>query len=1629
MRKLKKQGLALALCLSMLLPALPVMAAGEDGPAAADGLCVHHQEHTEECGYTETAGSPCAHVHDENCGYAAATEGSPCAHIHDEACGYVEAAEEIPCNMGCTDTDGDGSIDHAEGCAYRPAAEGQTCAHAHDEACGYAAATEGSPCTHTHDGTCGYVEAVAAPCSYAVSGCPFCVASWDWADEDGPLTRAEDGGWGLGLPGVSEDAPLTRGELEALLPGRIAAVTGTGESVGLDIIWDLSAIGEAGVSAGTYALTASLAETEENYALSKDAAELAVTVELGGAQPLADGGLPLPTGSISQAPLQERLVQGISPNGTTINLFDYWIDGRTNRDDKNYGDYGDEFFKSGINNGHALLFGRAMGSQANDTTKTNLGIWNDWTTSVAPRQGIVKGTLGDDGYPVLNVDMKLASNPKITEMEPNESLAYLFDPDEIYDSERRESYTDVQGLLQVDEEGYYYYNSQLNYAVYYPDDNAFALYNLPGIKPDGGSPVGQFFPLNEANDTTGKVDKNGKTYDVVNTTNSKNASINHYFGLHMSTRFIHKYGGHVDGSEDANEVTYEFSGDDDVWIFIDGVLVADLGGIHDAASVEINFATGKIVINGDKEAKYKKESTLQKAFEDAGKENALKWETYIDDVTGEKYTTFADNTFHTLDFFYLERGNTDSNMYLRYNLQPIPESEISKIDQEANAIPGVEFKLYVAEKNEDTGNYTIAKKANGTESDPIWSGTTKENGEIILEDAKGTTLAWGELAQDYNTNHFILKEVGIPEGYHSYRDETWLEYDPDVGVVMSDNYWYTGNYGEPQVTITATNKLYEGEGGSGNKGKELVDLKDRNKIDPSNPSTVPKVYAVVFKRVNAAGEGSVDEQLKGSTWLPISGSVTAGWKIHGDVGDDSDKMFENIRRAIENNIAVGNQATFEFQQDGSFRCTMTELPGSLEFYYQYKRLKYNALVEKYKEEGKNDGEAAALAAEEVKFAEAAYAVNYYYRDRNGDLVRLYSDEFGRDFSTHLYISNIKNYLVVQKLDEDDTPLNGAKFALFKAGEGPTYDNTDIRHYIDFDDHLAVNYEEFDAALQNNTIAPVDTGTTETLEYGEPRGENGEIWYKVASPGMILFPGASGSSDNKRFILEQGTYYLVEAKAPEGYERNGYAAKIVVNERGVFPYAGDEGVDDGITTTRYVASAIKSMLRFVEDNGVDATLNRIKIQLATAEGREFPASDEAWDAEWNENAELGDADELHLYYAGRAKTSRGVEYDAESPDKQQAALGNPVESGWSKLMIRQCRDHYKGFGGTGGNAPSGSYYTEKLSRVQDLKDTDITRLFSRLAAVRVTNKPVTTDEKEGGLTVTKTVTGSGDKNKEFHFTVTLNDKTVNGTYGGMTFTNGVADFTLKHNESKTATGLPAGITYTVAEAEANQDGYTTTASGASGTTPAGGTAKAEFVNDKGTPPPGPGDDTTSLTVKKEWKLDDGGTKAESVTAQLLRNGSAYGGPVTLDDSNRWTHTWTGLDDRYNWSVREVDVPNGFTATVAQSGTTWTINNDDTPPDNPPDDPPDTPPDDPPDDPPDEPETPSEPDKPDKPDQPEDVGNPDIPKGGAEPDPDVPETGDHSHLLLWLTLMVLSGTGLVTMLILAWRARYRGERLKK
>ncbi len=103
-------------------------------------------------------------------------------------------------------------------------------------------------------------------------------------------------------------------------------------------------------------------------------------------------------------------------------------------------------------------------------------------------------------------------------------------------------------------------------------------------------------------------------------------------------------------------------------------------------------------------------------------------------------------------------------------------------------------------------------------------------------------------------------------------------------------------------------------------------------------------------------------------------------------------------------------------------------------------------------------------------------------------------------------------------------------------------------------------------------------------------------------------------------------------------------------------------------------------------------------------------------------------------------------------------------------------------------------------------------------------------ERGNLSVAKTVAGNnGDTSKAFNFTVTLSDTGINGTFGDMNFANGVATFVLKHGESKTAVDLPAGITYTVTEAEADKDGYTTTSVNASGSIIKDDTAAVTFTN--------------------------------------------------------------------------------------------------------------------------------------------------------------------------------------------------------
>lgn len=532
--------------------------------------------------------------------------------------------------------------------------------------------------------------------------------------------------------------------------------------------------------------------------------------------------------AVAPRAVSDHTVSGVSPRGTTINVFDYWITGQDDPDNVTQSlrdqttNQLNERYTQGINANHTLKFGAGMGtSENNNENLLNSNDINYWTGDAAPRQSIVSDELVN-GYPELSGVNGIGT----------ESLSYLFDGSS---QTGKAAYMDVDGLLRVDDQGYYYYNSQDNFAQFNSDGNgsgSFTLYNRWGVEAAGSSPDGQFFPFNTGDEVFDE--RNGQLVEQqINTSQghrdliSTDEVINHYFGLNMSTRFIQQNGGYTapDGTQGRQEVTYNFSGDDDVWIYIDGVLVGDLGGIHDATSIEINFATGLVYIYddgtfGDNDSRrnnneYDQGETLY---------NGPNGQTIADIMrdagvtTGLTNTTFADDTYHTLDFFYLERGNTDSNMSLKYNLVNIPESGIVKVDQYGDELAGVQFTL-----REANSDYQAADNNNDGVETKV-SGRTDTNGEMIFtyENSAGQEMPITLEQMGERSAYWILEETegNATIGYRNpgtveLRFSTINDDGTGDGVLLSSNQWETGAYSQAHVTATApTNVTAVDDGGT-----------------------------------------------------------------------------------------------------------------------------------------------------------------------------------------------------------------------------------------------------------------------------------------------------------------------------------------------------------------------------------------------------------------------------------------------------------------------------------------------------------------------------------------------------------------------------------------------------------------------------------------------------------------------------------------------------------------------------------------------------------------------------------------------------------------------------------------------
>ena len=656
----------------------------------------------------------------------------------------------------------------------------------------------------------------------------------------------------------------------------------------------------------------------------------------------------------AEAAISDHTVPTISPSGTTINLFDYWVNPDNHLSVSGNG---------GINKNHRFQFKDQGASEE----------LNQYTGGSRVRTGIVNNVLAG-GY------------PKLTDRWEGESLGYLFDSSV---QTGKISHMGVTGLLQA-KGGYYEYDSSRNYAAYNANKNAFDVYNAAGVMQAGAEPhsVGQFFPFDAADEVfkeeDGKLVPNGIT-------SQNNGPLNHYFGLSMSSRFVQP----KDGKTNADKpMTFEFAGDDDVWVFIDDVLVGDIGGIHTSADLTINFQTGDISVNNSANG------TLKSKFKDAGR-----------DISGFNGNTFAGGTNHTLKFFYLERGAADSNMRLKFNLVTVPESDIIKFDQDGGLVEGAQFALY------KTGEWFADTTTNP--ENLLGSGTTNANGQLTLtNDVDNGVINFDDLYKEHGYQYYLLKETKAPNGYRSSLTATHgsmqLEYVPasaengaggviinrggmDAGSVV----WKTGAFAAAKVTITAPSTVYKAKN-------------DLTKSDKTVKLDSGILFAVVLKHDKSAGTGIKDQ----NNWYAVSGdpSTGAGYTLAKEPSKAG---------AIE--AAKKDLHAFTLNTSGQYQVEIQNLPGDISKYYYL------------------------LSGNDRKDAE--YTVAIYHTTASSiddatpeNTVHVYSDDiadgtnFKRQFATRLLVTNIQNRLFVQKTDTEGNPVDGAKFGLYTDGQVTTDEN-------------------------------------------------------------------------------------------------------------------------------------------------------------------------------------------------------------------------------------------------------------------------------------------------------------------------------------------------------------------------------------------------------------------------------------------------------------------------------------------------------------------------------------------------------------------------------------------------------------
>ena len=477
-------------------------------------------------------------------------------------------------------------------------------------------------------------------------------------------------------------------------------------------------------------------------------------------------------------------------------------------------------------------------------------------------KGLLSTNLDSNGYPTVtangnNLGTLYAGQAPGTPYSPAVDVNHLF-ISSVYNSS-----------------GYFEFDSCQNFATLLDPNgnvtNNFTVYKELGTNDSSSTKTtlkhGQFFPYDNIqagvyssynpqnlytvnaslnNPNVGMLpDSDPRKYERLHTTGKDS---DYYYGMELGASFIQTPNG-----KDAwgHDIIFEFTGDDDFWLYVDGELIIDLGGIHSAQAGNVNFSTGLVTVEGVTK-------TLRQVFTEnymTRNPNATQAELdeYLADYFEPGETIFKDYSAHDMKLFYMERGAGAANLHMRFNLSHVTPGSVM-LTKTVTGTDDIDFKMVeypfqIWYKDEETGaehlltndnqhiNVTYQNSTQSVEYLPTYTppqSNTSYNSVYMISPGMSAEINFPSDAIEYRIvevgiNHEVYDQVSVngnavtgtvipgtnrasyDSGWHIVKEEPSMVYDNHVDE-------------ENLRTLTFTKKLWNEHGKA--PGNELTEQDD-----------------------------------------------------------------------------------------------------------------------------------------------------------------------------------------------------------------------------------------------------------------------------------------------------------------------------------------------------------------------------------------------------------------------------------------------------------------------------------------------------------------------------------------------------------------------------------------------------------------------------------------------------------------------------------------------------------------------------------------------------------------------------------------------------------------------------------